>query len=141
MTPSVLDLSPHAHAAHDAARYVGRSWSEQWNCWHLVQAVQAELFGRTMPPLLIGTREDQTAAMLAVTAQWVRTEDPAADGDIVTMVNSAGLHVGVVVNGRLLHNVGGRRADGSLYGGVQVNALGELGNLGYGQLKTWRARL
>lgn len=136
----MMNLSPHASAAHPAARYVGRPWAEDFNCWHMVQAVQKELFGRTMPNIPIGADQNQIAALLAVTAGWSRVPGPAVEGDILTMIGPRGTHVGTLADGRVLHNLGGKNDDGVVWGQVKASELHELGMLGYGQVKVWRAR-
>lgn len=136
----MIDLSPHAHAAHPAAKYIDMPWSEEFNCWGLIRAVQADCFGRKMPELPIGSSEDQTAALLAVVVGWSRVPGRPMDGDIVTMTGPRGPHVGVVVQGRLMHNVGGRKEDGTVEGCVRVDELDELFRLGFGHLKVWRAQ-
>ena len=134
----MIDLSPNATATHWAAPWVGRPWSETFNCWHLVQEVQRVVFGRSLADLPIGAEEDQTAALLNITTRWSRAEWPALDGDILTMLGPDGQHVGVVAANKVLHNVGGRR-DGYLWGSVRLDRVGELGRMGYGHLKLWRA--
>jgi hypothetical protein len=136
----MLDLTPNAQPTHGAARFVGMPWAEAWNCWHLVQAVQAQVFGRKLPLIPVGADADQTAALLAVTAGWSRAAEPARDGDVITMLGAEGLHVGVIVEGSVLHNVGGRREDGTLWGGVRCDSIEGLARLGYGHLKLWRAQ-
>lgn len=136
----MLNLTPHAKAVHPAARFVGLPWSEDFNCWHLVQAVQKEVFGRKMPPIPIGADQNQTAALLAVTAGWSRVTPPPIDGDILTMIGPHGLHVGVWINGRVLHNLGHKDEKGVTHGGVSANEMQELGLLGYGHVKVWRAK-
>jgi cell wall-associated NlpC family hydrolase len=135
----MMDLSQHATARHRAARYVGMPWSKEFDCWALVQAVQADLYGRALPDVPVGSGQDQTAALLLATQGWSRVDMPAADGDVLTVFGKDGLHVGVIVDGRLLHNMGGVRADGSAYGSVRVDALDALGGLGFGHPKLWRA--
>lgn len=134
-----MNLSPHATASHWSAKYVGRDWSDAFNCWHLVQAVQREVFGRVLAPLPIGTQEDQTAALLTVTQGWQRVSGPAIEGDVITMLCDLGPHVGVVVDpDRVLHNVGANK-DGVPWGSVRINTNTELGVLVYGRLRLWRA--
>lgn len=134
-----MNLTPHATADHWTAGYVGRAWSESFNCWNLVQAVEREVFGRTLVDLPIGTAADQTDALQQITAQFRRVEGKPMDGDIVTMIGAEGLHVGVVVQGVVLHNVGGKREDGREWGSVRPDTFAGLGRLGYGHVKLWRA--
>jgi hypothetical protein len=135
----VINLTPNATAAHPASRFVGMPWSEDFNCWHLVQAVQREVFGRHVANLPIATEEDQTAALRVITRQFPQVHDAPRDGDILSMIGPHGLHVGVMVGARLLHNVGGREPDGTVKGAVMASELRELGSLGYGHVKVWRA--
>ena len=142
----MIDLSPHASATHWTARYVGLSWSSAFNCWHLVQAVEREVFGRPLASLPVGAAEDQTAALLAITTGWERVPGDAAeagrDGDVLTMIGNDGPHVGVVAgvaaSARVLHNVGSV-TNGRETGSVRLDRIDELGRLGFGHLKLWRA--
>jgi cell wall-associated NlpC family hydrolase len=136
----VINLSPNV-TTHPAAKYVDMPWSEDFNCWGLIRAVQADVFGRKLPELPIGADENQTAALLAVVVGWSRVSGRPIEGDIVTMTSPTGPHVGVVVQGRLMHNVGHKNPDGTCEGRVRVDDLDSLGSLGFGHLKVWRAKL
>jgi cell wall-associated NlpC family hydrolase len=135
----MMNLSPHASAASWPSRWVGRAWAPHFNCWHLVQQVQREVFGRDMPALPVGTPEDQRETLQRITKRWRPTTDAPREGDLLTMTSDIGPHVGVLVSAdRVLHNVGGQ--DGNrIWGCVRVDAIDELGNNGYGHLKLWRA--
>lgn len=145
----VLDLSPHARATHWCAAYIGRAWSEAFTCWGLWRVVQADEFGRALPAFEPGEAEVDRAGELlqavGVTA-WRPVADGAdqgLDGDTLLMRGSGGPHIGVLVRRpghrvAVLHNVGGRRDDGSLWGGVRLDEVDQLGRLGYGHLRLWR---
>ena len=138
-----LDLAPQATAAHWSARYVGQLWSEHFNCWRLVQDVQRHVFSVRLPDLPVGTTDDQTAAILVVTQGWRRVHGDvlqvAAEGDVITMLCDIGPHVGVMVGrDHVLHNVGGKRDDGVVWGCVRIDDVAELGRLSYGHLRLWR---
>jgi cell wall-associated NlpC family hydrolase len=136
----MFDLSPHARATHRAAPYVGRAWAPTFNCWHLTQAVEREVFARALPDLAVASDDDQAAALRAITAVWrpvAGAITQALDGDILTMVGADGTHVGVMIDGKVLHNVGGVR-DGVVWGSVRLDALPMLGVLRYGHLQLWR---
>lgn len=135
-----MNLSPHATAAHPAARHVGRPWAEDFNCWHLVQTVQKEVFGRSLPNIPLDADQNQTAALLAVSAGWSRVLGPPVEGDVLTMIGPRGQHVGTMADGRVLHNLGGKNADGTVWGQVKASDLHELGMLGYGHIKVWRVQ-
>jgi hypothetical protein len=135
-----MNLTPHATAEHWAADYIGRVWSKSFNCWHLVQEVQREVFCRSMPDLPIGSAEDQRATLVAITKGWQPSQGPKAEGDLLTMVCDLGPHVGVMIDGeRVLHNVGGVDEKKGVWGSVRVDAVRDLGGLKYGHFKLWRA--
>jgi cell wall-associated NlpC family hydrolase len=152
----MLDLSPNAHATHWCAQYIGRAWTDRFNCWDLVRTVQFAVFGRTLPRLPIGGEIDEQRAQdlqaLLSGPGWqaVQGYPPAAacEGDVLLMRGPDGPHVGVVVlrachAPAVLHNVGGLLPDGprrgQRWGGVRLDAIDALGRLGYGRLKLWRA--
>jgi hypothetical protein len=135
-----MNLTPHATAEHWAADYVGRVWSPAFNCWHLVQEVQANVFHRSMHDLPIGTPESQLAALQRITKDWKHVTGPMREGDLLTMVCDIGPHVGVMIDHeRVLHNVGGVDEKKGVWGSVRVDAVRDLGNLKYGHFKLWRA--
>jgi hypothetical protein len=136
---AVLNLSPHARADHWSAFYIGMAWREDFNCWHLVRAVQWSVFKQHLPPLAIGTSGDERNAALGPLLRggaWQAIVGlPAQDGDVLSMWHAKGTHVGVVavVHGKphLLHNLEG--AD------VRIDPIDALGTLGYGHFTLWRA--
>jgi hypothetical protein len=135
-----MNLTPHATAEHWAADYVGRVWSQSFNCWHLVQEVQANVFHRSMHDLPIGTPESQLAALQRITKDWRQVSGAMREGDLLTMVCDLGPHVGVMIDGeRVLHNVGGVDEKKGVWGSVRVDAVRDLGRLQYGHFKLWRA--
>jgi hypothetical protein len=136
-----MNLSPRATAVHPAARFVGMAWKKAtFNCWHMVQAVELEVFGKVLPDIPIDSTDDKTAAILAATAGWHRVEGPPTNGDILTMIGPQGPHVGVWINGRVLHNLGYQDEHGVDHGSVGASDLRELGLLNYGHVKLWRAK-
>jgi hypothetical protein len=150
-----MNLTPHATAGHWAADYIGRVWKPPvidketgaviergFNCWHMTQDVQLEVFDRDLPDLPIGSPEDQTAKLIEITKGWRRMPagTPPVEGDLLTMVCDLGPHVGVMIDGeRVLHNVGGVDEKKGVWGSVRVDAVRDLGNLKYGHFKLWRA--
>ena len=139
-----MNLSPHATASHWSARWIGRVWRSDFNCWHLVQEVQRAVFGRDMPALPIGTPEDQRETLQRITKGWRPVAGyPRAqmqEGDLLTMSSDIGPHVAVAIDrNRVLHNVGGKDERRGVWGCVRVDAVSELGANDYGHLKLWRA--
>jgi hypothetical protein len=148
-----MNLTPHATAEHWAADYIGRVWKPPvidketgaviergFNCWHLVQEVQAAVFHRSMHDLPIGTPESQLAVLQRITKDWRHANGPMREGDLLTMVCDLGPHVAVAIDHeRVLHNVGGVDEKNGVWGSVRVDAVRDLGNLKYGHFKLWRA--
>lgn len=132
----MIDLTPNARASHWAAGYVGRAWSEEFNCWELVRDVQRTQFNQELPPLAV--LSPGAHALLAAVDGWRRATDYQT-GDVLTMIGPEGPHVGVIVDGQVLHNVGGV-VDGKCTGSVRIDRIESLGLLGYGHLKVWRAK-
>jgi hypothetical protein len=138
----MMNLTPHARAAHWSARYIGAAWSPTFTCWDLVRTVQDAEFGHALPPLALGSAGDERSATLLPLLRggaWLATPGPAEDGDVLVMRGPDGPHVGVVaiLDGAewLLHNVGSIDTPGS----VRRDRVDQLGRLGYGHLQLWRA--
>lgn len=138
-----LDLTPTATAAHWSAAYVGRAWTPQYTCWHLVCDVQARVFGRTLPEYDVSSDRAASELRAVVGASgWQRAADAPRDGDVMLMHGPTGPHIGLVAitstGPSLLHNVGDVQ-DGAPRGGVGLVPLDRLGSLHYGRLELWRA--
>ncbi len=102
----------------DAAVYVsalqGRPWSADQHCWALVAEVQAELFGRALPPVLIADRLTAGELVRAFhdhpeRERWRQVERPA-HGAVVLMhrpgAHARAIHAGVYLDldgGGVLH--------------------------------------
>jgi cell wall-associated NlpC family hydrolase len=123
-----LNLTPHAATRHWSAQYVGRAWSEDFDCWALVRVVQALHFGRRLP----------FNPQVEVPG-WRTVAGPAIEGDVITMQGVKGPHIGVMVDAhRVLHNVGGPDDNGAPHGAVQIDDAAALSAQGYGRLRLWR---
>lgn len=145
----MIDLTPHARTAHWSAAYVGRAWSPEFTCWTLVQAVQREQFGRTMPDLKISemaptpANEQALRALMGGTAWSCVARGPhalgfAGEGDIVLMRGPNGHHVGIATRQGLLHNSWLLKG-GKPQGGVCLDPFHALGGLHYGHFELWGA--
>jgi hypothetical protein len=139
---TTLDLTPNAHAGHWTARYVGRLWAPVYTCWHLFGAVQREVFRREVPELdVLQPLDGADVRALIERSAWRRLDGGVAvDGDALVMRGPDGVHIGVVarhgVRPKLLHNMGGLVA-GVAHGSVRLDAIADLGRLGYGRFELW----
>jgi hypothetical protein len=136
----MMNLTPHASAGHWTSRYVGRLWATDFTCWHLVAAVQAEVFDRALPAFdVVDVRDGDDIRALIERSAWRRVGHQV-EGDIVAMHGPDGPHVGVLVlhgvRPKLLHNLGGMGEAGP-HGSVRLDALADLGRLGYGRFELW----
>jgi hypothetical protein len=144
---SAINLSPLAAVHHWSAPFVGRPWAPEYTCWHLLAEVQALVFGRSVPPLVVdaGLDDGRVLAMLRQAA-WARIGGNATqlqDGDVLAMRGPNGAHVGVAALvgcvPHVLHNLGGQTETGARFGGVALDAMVGLPALGYSRVDVWRA--
>jgi cell wall-associated NlpC family hydrolase len=95
-----------------AAQYIGQPWVHgEHDCWAFFRRVQAERFGRQVPAIDVDAF-DVRACVAAFTghderARWQEVQQPQ-EGDAVLMSQSrVPTHVGVWVDGGVLHCVRG----------------------------------
>ena len=127
-------------------RYVGRPWRADacgpaaYDCKGLVIAVQREVWGRSVPPLI------DPGAWLAWrdacrSAGWSPTDDTPRPGDVLLVHAVDGPHVGVFVQaGRRLMvlHARSRMARGVQVGRVDLHDLSDLLTCGYARPQVWR---
>lgn len=124
-------------------RYLGRPWvrgargPEAFDCWGLVRAVQAEIYGRVCPDVDIDGLDVAAVARAfqhhPERARWRAVED-AAEGDCVLMAHARyPSHVGVwldVDGGGVLHCL--------RHAGVVFSSLQSLRHERWGRIEFYR---
>jgi cell wall-associated NlpC family hydrolase len=98
--------------SHWADQYVGLPWiAGERDCWSFFRQVQAAHFGRQVPAIDVDAlnrlESTRTFADHAERAEWAEVQAPQ-EGDAVLMARSRHpSHIGVWVNGGVLHAVQG----------------------------------
>jgi cell wall-associated NlpC family hydrolase len=106
----------------------GGQGPDAFDCWGLTREALRRGWSVAMPPVSVRTEDDQVAALRIATRGWRLIENTPAHGDVVLMANAEGRHVGVMVDGRLLHC--GRQ-------GVAWERLADM-RLRFWNLEVWR---
>jgi cell wall-associated NlpC family hydrolase len=148
-----MNLTPNATVSHWSAGYVGLPWvpgadgPDAFDCWGLVRHVQRAHYGRDLPRLVVDVREtprEQWGELRSLVqhSPWRQVHDAWSDGDILVMLNAAGLpHVGVVVARErlcVLHSCGEIDDRGFPQGVISLDPVAELGSSGFGHIDAWR---
>lgn len=97
---------------HWAAQYIGTPWvAGESDCWHFARRVWRERFGVEVPAVPVDVGNPFTARRVlrdhVERAEWMQVDTPS-EGDGVMMAKGARVcHVGIWVNGGVLHSVEG----------------------------------
>lgn len=101
------------HLSRDFAPYIGLPYHpSDFNCWHLVQQVQREQFGRELPSFTVsGARLHEVAQTFHHAAErqnWHRTDKPGHGCCVLMRRTRYPIHIGVwleIDGGGVLHNL------------------------------------
>lgn len=126
---------------HWAAKYIDVDYHAVGMCWGLMQIVCLERHGCEMPPVAVGTREDQTLAIkrAAQASGWRRVDctRPVAD-DIVVMTGVDGRHVGYAVEADGQIGVLHAKGTPAKGGRVVFDPWSEMTRNGFHSFEFWR---
>lgn len=99
----------------DFAQYIGMQYDPiKFNCWHLVQLIQQEQFGRALPNFDIDGKDLRTVAKTFHNAaerhHWQRVNQPSHGCCVLMRRATLPIHIGIWLNidaGGILHNLDG----------------------------------
>lgn len=93
----------------DVLKYLGKKWSDDFNCWDFVLLIYQEQFGIGLCRYPVNYSGDLRGACAAVEIEksdpvWIETTTPSKNGVVLMGRKFSGWHVGfMVTEGEVIH--------------------------------------